>query len=158
MSLWFWRLWSRQAGVDPIVTSRTNPECLLSHPYWRRFRGVLGLLAMLVQILLTTDHLSATAAAATLGDLSTKPLGLFEICHSGEAAPAALPADGDRLDVSPCMVCVLAGLAQSDAADAPALILPVALMMETGSLAVGAVILQHQVRRSGDIRGPPVFS
>jgi hypothetical protein len=121
----------------------------------------MAVLAISLQVGMTTIHLAAQAATAAGPLLDLDKLGILYLCHpSGEALPSDIDrAPGDRS--SPCVICL--GFAAAGHAIAPAQ--PIDLgpsdWVHHAAPIASAIVLHvdsRPLRRYGVTRGPPSAS
>ncbi|MDK9697452.1 MAG: hypothetical protein OEL76_13795 [Siculibacillus sp.] len=128
----------------------------------RRHRpsGWVAILLLLFQVVLSTDHLGASAARVFAPEGSDDAFGLLEMCHgdgtlltlvdeeAGTPRPASAP---------PCILCSVAALAGNGVASAPPVLAPpvLAFFAEVSTIAPDAVVVRSPLRY-GTGRGPPL--
>lgn len=122
-----------------------------------RFGVLAAVLLLLFQVVLSTDHLGATAARATGLVADDATLGLLSLCGGHDGSPLAAPTGNDADRTSDCVVCSLAALASHGiAATAPVVEMPRSLVVAVvTAVALDAVIDRRPRLRHGTLRGPP---
>ncbi len=125
-------------------------------PSSRAFRNArptlwLAVFAMLFQVLLTADHLGATAASAISADVAAA--GILSLCH-GEAGDRSSPIDTvDDL----CVLCASAAVTGSGPApQGPVVVGPAVAAEARVSETVVAFLVSRPASRFGVVRGPPL--
>lgn len=111
----------------------------------------LALFAMLLQVLLTADHLGATAATSVSSDVAAA--GILSLCH-GEAGDRSSPIDTvDDL----CVLCASAAVTGSGPApQGPVVVGPAVVAEARVSETVVAFLVSRPASRFGVVRGPPL--
>lgn len=110
----------------------------------------LAVFAMLFQVLLTADHLGATAAAAISADVAAT--GILELCH-GEAGDRSSPIDA--VD-DPCVLCASAAVTGSGPVpQGPVVVGPAVVAEAPAPEVVVAFLVSRPIHRFGVVRGPP---
>ena len=132
---------------------------MMGHLRASRLAGFLATLVLVLQVVLSTDHLGAAAASAFGPHLGDEAVGLLSLCH-GDGTIAFVDessSDGEHpAPLPPCILCVGATLAaQAMAATAPLLPLPDAPVFVEAPVFVVAVVATPPLLRYGSTRGPP---
>jgi len=115
----------------------------------------LALLALVMQIGATTDHLAMQAAA--VGGLDLDRIGLLSLCHqSDEALPPSTEDGLPKKTLSPCIVCQVAQIAGHGMAPLPPVHIPPLKPNRSPALAESDTgIISKLLLRYGVTRGPP---
>lgn len=119
-----------------------------------------AVLLLLLQVVLTTDHLGASAARAFAAAGDDVAVGLLELCHAGGGIATADPADDapPAADRDSCVLCTLASLAGSGVvATPPVVTLPVAVATIARPVPPVERVTVRSPLRYGSLRGPPVL-
>lgn len=119
----------------------------------------LAIVVLLFQVVLSADHLGASAAAAFGPSLDDEALGILSLCHAdGSSAVADLSGDGapKPAPVPPCVLCSAAALAGVGLTSAPPVVAAPspAVSVETSTAPLVAITV-HTPLRYGTLRGPP---
>lgn len=111
----------------------------------------LAVFAVLFQVLLTADHLGATAAGSVSADVAAA--GILELCH-GETGDGSSPID--KIDDA-CVLCASAAVTGAGATPtAPALVGPAVVAEAPAPEIVVAFLVSRPIHRFGVVRGPPL--
>ena len=133
----------------------------MAHLRESRLAGLLATLLLVLQVVLSTDHLGAAAAAAFGPHPGEEAVGLLSLCH-GDGSITHVDGAGDGDDRSPaaplppCILCVGATLAaQALAAVAPTLPPPEPPVFVAPTIVVADAVRTPPILRYGSTRGPP---
>ena len=115
----------------------------------------LALLALVVQVVATTDHLAMQAAA--VGGLDLDQIGLLSLCHQSDETQSPQNDDGlPKKTLSPCIVCQAAQVAGHGMAPSPPVHIPPVAPNRPPALAESDTgIISKLLLRYGVTRGPP---
>lgn len=120
-----------------------------------------AVLLIVLQVVLSTDHLGAVAARATGRVVGDEALGLLSLCVGRDESPLGLHRTGNPADRSrDCELCSLAALASHGvAATAPLVVAPeIAAVAPPVVVALETVVDRRPRLRHGTLRGPPALS
>ena len=120
--------------------------------------GVLAAVVLLLfQVVLSADHLGATAARATGLVADDAALGLLSLCGGHDEGPLAAPTGNTADRANDCVLCSLAALASHGvAATAPVVEMPTSLVVAVlVPAALDEVADRRPMLRHGTLRGPP---
>ena len=140
----------------PRPTSRNDLLNRLRHSGLARW---LAVVLLLFQVVLSTDHLGASAAAAFGPSFDDEALGILSLCHADGSTAAVDLSDDDGpkpAPVPPCVLCSAAALTGVGLTPAsPVVAAPTAVVLvETAAPALVAVTVRTPLRY-GTVRGPP---
>jgi hypothetical protein len=121
--------------------------------------GWLAVLVLLFQVVLSADHLGATAARAFAPAIDDVALGILSLCH-GDGSVEVL-ADTDtptpHAPATPCILCSVATLAANGVVSAPPDLAPPPLQPSVDlPIAVTEAAVVRSPLRYGTERGPPL--
>lgn len=124
-----------------------------------RLGALAAVVLLLFQVVLSTDHLGATAARATGLVAEDAALGLLSLCGGHDESPLASPTGNTADRSNDCVLCSLAALASHGvAATAPVVVAPPVLVLAvTLTVAPDAVSDRRPHLRHGTLRGPPTL-
>ncbi|MDV7145217.1 hypothetical protein R3X27_21245 [Tropicimonas sp. TH_r6] len=130
-------------------------ESHLFPPTGRALLRGLALVAMLFQILLTTDHLGASAVRAFGAEPEIAGFGLMEIC-AGDGVLVIELGGGAEKTGDACPVCISAAVADFGEVAAAAPPDPAfALLAQSSAISVGEAVTSPGVSSTKPIRAPP---
>jgi hypothetical protein len=120
----------------------------------------LAVVLLLFQVVLSADHLGASAAAAFGPNQTDEALGILSLCHADGSTGLADPSDGDvpaTAPAQPCVLCATVALAGAGLTPAPPVAANPALVVlaENSRPAVATVTVRTPLRY-GTERGPPI--
>ncbi len=120
--------------------------------------GWVAILLLLFQVVLSADHLGATAARAFVGPFEDAALGLLSLCH-GDGSLDPIDGSSDQAThppAAPCILCTVAATAANGVtATPPALDLPQLRPLAEISFAPSTSVTVRSPLRYGTVRGPP---
>lgn len=116
-----------------------------------------AIVALLFQVVLSTDHLGAAAARAFGPSPIDEALGILSMCHGDGSIDVVDQRDpAERPLAAPCILCAVAAIAANGVVSAPPVLPPqldlaaVEVVLPTGD----AVVVRTPLRY-GTERGPP---
>lgn len=145
----------RACGADTMSLRATPSAMRLRH---HRSIGWVAILLMLFQVVLSADHMGATAARAFADPHEDVALGLLSLCHGdGSLAPLdGSPDQSTHPPAAPCILCTVAAAAANGVTSTPPALDPPQLhpLAET-SLPSQTTAPVRSPLRYGTLRGPP---
>ncbi len=137
-------------------TRRSDLASRLRHSGLGRW---LAVVLLLFQVVLATDHLGASAAAAFGVDLRDEALGILSMCHGDGSLDVADTDDGvpATAPVPPCVLCTVAALAGVGLTSMPPMAAsPAPVVLAEMALPVVVAVPVRSPLRYGTGRGPPL--
>ena len=138
---------------------RGGPDSLLMRLRRHRPTGWAAVVLLLFQVVLSADHLGATAARAFAPTIDAAALGLLALCHGdGSVDPRAGSEDpGAPAPAPPCVLCSVATLAAAGVVSTPPDLAPPLLSpLADLPIAVAEAPVVRSPLRYGTGRGPPL--